>query len=357
MVFFIKQVVYNDGLKQFLNHTRWIAALCVCTAHLRNLLFPDAGEAGSLSLFAKSFYFLTLFGTQAVVVFFVVSGLLVGASTLIKIRQETFSAKKYAIDRATRLYTVLFPAVAGSVALQWSGITVTCSRPDSTLTIIGNMLFLQNILVEPLCNNHPLWSLGNEAFYYLAAPLVIIAVLKRYIFALFATFAIIIICFFIYDGTNQTIGFGALLWACGFMPLFIRLRISFIYPLLIFILILAASRVMSFGGEINRDLLLAVSFGLVLCAKFPDWRKMTLISIIGRNSASFSYSLYLIHMPIAQLFAFYFGQQALPAGNWTSYAIYFAALLLIIIVAKLFGVVFEQRTEAARRLIERRIIL
>jgi peptidoglycan/LPS O-acetylase OafA/YrhL len=44
--------------------------------------------------------------------------------------------------------------------------------------LLGNLFFLQTILTPTLGSNTPLWSLANEAWYYLLAPLLILACLR-----------------------------------------------------------------------------------------------------------------------------------------------------------------------------------
>ena len=104
-------------ISPLLDHLRWLAALAVTAAHTRNLVFVDHAEVTSPTLWTNLFYFLTLFGTQAVVVFFVISGLLVGGKLVNDVKGRRFRVRVYAIDRLTRLGIVLVPAVALSLAL------------------------------------------------------------------------------------------------------------------------------------------------------------------------------------------------------------------------------------------------
>jgi len=346
-----RELKFNDGFKQFLDHSRWLAALAVCTAHLRNLLFPDASDAGTLNIFAKIFYFLTLFGTQAVIIFFVVSGLLVGSSAFTKLKNGSFFLEQYAVDRMTRLYIVLVPAILLSLVLQWGGPQQTCQTSDSATTVVANLLFLQNLFAEPLCNNHPLWSLSSEAFFYLAAPVIFVTYLRPTLTKLAITVFIASVALLAWNGTNQSVAFGAMIWAIGLLPLFLRLQISFVFPLALFLLVLSASRLQFLGNGFTNDLLIGLAFGMTLCSRFPTSSRNAPLADLGRNGASFSYSLYLVHMPIAQAISFYIGKQSLPPQEVRSYLIYFASVALILAVAKFFGLFFESRTETLRRFV------
>src|SRR5262249_8689117 len=141
-----------------------------------------------ITLVQKAFYFWTNLGSSAVMVFFVLSGFLVGGSVIKALRDERFTWRAYAITRGSRLYTVLVPAVVIGVAIDafgsnWLGGASPYRvphygfmLPDSiaaalTLPIaLGNLSFLQEIFVPTVGSNHPLWSLTNEAWYYAAFP-------------------------------------------------------------------------------------------------------------------------------------------------------------------------------------------
>ena len=61
---------------------RGLAALLVCSGHLRAFLFCGLEEIQLPSVFTKVFYFLTGLGRQAVMVFFVLSGFFVAGSVV-----------------------------------------------------------------------------------------------------------------------------------------------------------------------------------------------------------------------------------------------------------------------------------
>jgi hypothetical protein len=62
----------------WLDLARWLAALLVEGGHLRSFVFVDANSAGNVSVLWKPFYYLTGLGHEAVMVFFVLSGFLIG---------------------------------------------------------------------------------------------------------------------------------------------------------------------------------------------------------------------------------------------------------------------------------------
>src|SRR5690606_3347697 len=68
-----------------------VAALLVVAGHARGLFLVSAPEAGQLGPVAKAVYFLTGFGHQAVLVFFVLSGLLISRKVVDQVSRDTWS--------------------------------------------------------------------------------------------------------------------------------------------------------------------------------------------------------------------------------------------------------------------------
>ena len=87
---------------------RGLAAFIVATAHLRAAMYPALREVADPPLWFQGLAFVSGFAHQAVLVFFVISGWLVGGSLLNRLG-ERHAIVNYTIDRATRLWTVLVP--------------------------------------------------------------------------------------------------------------------------------------------------------------------------------------------------------------------------------------------------------
>jgi peptidoglycan/LPS O-acetylase OafA/YrhL len=68
----------KTNLSTFLHFLRWISALTVLVWHLVVFLFVPYSQLQSPGVLLKMFYWATGFGHQAVLVFFVLSGFLVG---------------------------------------------------------------------------------------------------------------------------------------------------------------------------------------------------------------------------------------------------------------------------------------
>ncbi|NNG22093.1 acyltransferase family protein [Telluria aromaticivorans] len=146
----------------YLDLTRLLAAVAVVLAHFRyNAIIPD-----------DAWSFLPYLGREAVIVFFVLSGYVIAASTA----QRRPSARDYAVARLSRVYSVVLPvlflALACAAALRaWTGSVGNAGYVLDKLYVYlpFHLLFLgqhwQLTEVPPLMI--PYWSLGYEAWYYL----------------------------------------------------------------------------------------------------------------------------------------------------------------------------------------------
>lgn len=187
---------------------RGLAALLVCAGHLRAFLMLDFGQVKSPTILDRIFYVTTGLGHQAVMVFFVLSGFLVGGSVLTAYQSGRWSWMNYTLRRMSRLWMVLLPALVLTLILDnlgrhWfplgyagkfqvlynSGPTLAAPADLRPTTFLGNAFFLQTIEVPRLGTNGPLWSLANEFWYYALFPLVcgiwfMRSLIARFVFAL-----------------------------------------------------------------------------------------------------------------------------------------------------------------------------
>jgi peptidoglycan/LPS O-acetylase OafA/YrhL len=177
-----------------LDAMRGIAALLVCVGHIRACVFVDWADVAAQDPIKGLLYIGTGLGTQAVMIFFVLSGYLVGGNVLASVSADRWSWRTYAAKRLTRLWIVLVPALfltllcdrIGAVLLPhaYDGkfYALLLSGPESGKPMaeglgafVGNLLFLQTIVTPVYGSNSPLWSLANEFWYYLLFPLLVLA--------------------------------------------------------------------------------------------------------------------------------------------------------------------------------------
>ena len=148
----------EDGFSLYLDLVRFLAAMCVFIGH--------ATESGSL-------YFGYLpfgnFKHDAVIIFFVLSGLVICATATRP--GETWIT--YLTARASRIYSVAIPAVVLSFGLQAIAAFLEPghSQPEPSADVflpLSALLFiLQSWHPQALPWNGPYWSLCYEVWYYI----------------------------------------------------------------------------------------------------------------------------------------------------------------------------------------------
>lgn len=302
---------------------RALAALAVVASHVRNILFVDATD--KLSLLWRCFYFLTGFGHQAVMIFFVLSGYWIAKTVVRRFSAErSFNWADYLLDRLSRLWIVLLPALVLGGALDAVGryvlvaplylgsqgtntITYDVSTHLSGAYLAANIFFLQTLVLEPFGSNGPLWSLANEFWYYLWFPAVLSLLLRRRLsVALFLFAAITMVAF-------RSLLPGFMCWLTGACVFYTseKLRpfscasstawhIALLTTSALVLSALTASRLPNLTLGVNyQDVSISVAFALfifVLIARagtYPRWLRP-----FCRYGANSSYSLYVLHFPL-----------------------------------------------------------
>lgn len=171
---------------------RGMAALLVCVGHWRNIFFVDFGQVQAHRGLLALLYAATSGGHQAVMLFFVLSGYLVGGSVTRAMRTGTWDWRRYATHRMVRLWVVLVPGLllcalwdgvglrSGLAPLLYHGasgnhVVLDVSSARGGAVLLGNLMFVQEILVRTFGSDGPLWSLAYEFWYYVLFPLGLIA--------------------------------------------------------------------------------------------------------------------------------------------------------------------------------------
>lgn len=291
-----------------LDATRAIAAGLVVLFHSKINTFGDV----PLSPLYQWLYALANCGSPAVFWFFIISGYLVGGAVLAEVAQTgSIDFKRYLISRMTRLYIVLIPALAlgalldGARIAAW-GLNVHAGFETATslsvTTLLGNLLFLQTILVQPFGSNWALWSLANEFWYYLMFPLLLAPLMfKRSLSQRAALFTIGAAVVLFIGAHNVSTIWLFTLWLMGAAVRFLKVR-----PIKSRILAwgIAALTLLAFPylhdhfGALPTQLV-GVTFAIAVMQTRgqPLMAGETLIAICKRLSG-FSFSLYLIHLPL-----------------------------------------------------------
>ena len=308
----------NSTQSDFLNFSRWFAAFLVLAGHLRSLLYVDYVEVMNPNLLDQGFYFVTGFSHEAVLVFFAISGYLVGGKALLQISTGTFFARAYAIDRVSRLYAVYIAALLLTLFLDRFGAycfggeglydgslkfeiaTIASSYTDRAgfSVFFGNLLMLQTIVVPTFGSNAPLWSLSNEAVYYLIGPMVFAAVVGSCSVTsrLSLLTSSLLLLFILPHGY----ALGFIIWLLGAaFSRWVRLPASFVWVGLgLLVTVLVGARVMHLNHVPVYFVAVPASFLLILSG-LSSFRLQLPGKRIHRYLADFSYSTYLVHFPIA----------------------------------------------------------
>jgi peptidoglycan/LPS O-acetylase OafA/YrhL len=359
-----------------LSAIRWIAAFFVVISHVRTMLFVDYADVSRKNILTEAFYFVTGFGHEAVIVFFVISGFLVGGIAARKLSAGRFDAKDFAIHRFSRIYIVLIPALLAGYALDHAGFSFfddaalyahseryrvngLLSRQMGWDTFVGNALMLQDISVTVAGSNGPLWSLAYEWWYYcIFFCILVLLAPKRSIPTRFACLVAIaalatllppkVLVWFLIWLTGVAIAFypsrwrapppwlaygvllGALAWA--------RVRHANPYHSLLY--------------DFAHDFVVAAACFMLLISLMKSRDDHSQASAFHHAMADFSYTTYLVHFPflafavsfLNSVFGIPFFRQ--PAtGNF----IYFAVLLgMAYLYTYAFSLITEKHTQRLR---------
>lgn len=352
---------------------RGLAALEVAAAHLRSEMFPGMRELSHPPLVYQLLAFVTGFAHQAVVVFFLISGWLVGGSLLNKLAQHDRPVlRAYAIDRATRLWTVLLPALCLMLAVGCligaaDPVHFDASRQNeySAAVFAGNLVGLQTVSVKNFAGNYALWSLANETWYYVQFPLLLTVFMGRTrVRQIGAATVLVLLC----AALPQPITLYFTLWLAG--ALFSRLHIDCTNLCRAGLGLAAAACSVYFRIAGHNDDLQSESFSQDLIYSLPllallgsmqrpldqGSRSIQRLGRIAHLLSEFSFTLYVTHVPIIALLRYVgmqqFGRNRLAADSALDYAVYFGMLTALMAFAYISYLVFESHTFRIRRAVK-----
>jgi peptidoglycan/LPS O-acetylase OafA/YrhL len=343
-----------------LDALRSLAALSVLLSHWQGSFFASYSGLAHPNALTILAYYASSFGHRWVIVFFVLSGYLVGGSVIRAKRADRWSLRSYLLARVSRLYVVLLPALLLGGLADWAGMHL--SGADSIYSghsgipwfafnvhsrlspgiFAGNVLFLETILVPALGTNGPLWSLVCEFWYYLAFPVLVFMLSKstRIWMRLGSGLLLIVGCWFV----GREIVVLAIPWLMGVSivylpPVPLRRPVTRRLAILAALVLFTVGMVVAQGGLVAGDLAFIPRLHIVLGKSwnFPiyDLLLSPVITLLiwvlihcarspmpsgyvwlARSSARSSYTLYLIHLPaLIFLKALWQMPRAAPAGR------------------------------------------
>jgi len=118
MISLRRETGISPNLAGWLDLARGLSAVEVLAFHSYQLMFlerlPTAADPPSIKFAYSTLWALSGHGVSAVMVFFVLSGYLVGGPALVRAHRGQLSGIEYFSARAARLYVVLIPALTVS---------------------------------------------------------------------------------------------------------------------------------------------------------------------------------------------------------------------------------------------------
>lgn len=347
---------------------RGVAALEVAAGHLRSEIYPGLRSLQDPTLTYQIFAFVTGFAHQAVVVFFLISGWLVGGSLLNRLHQPGALAN-YAIDRVTRLWTVLLPTLVLVLLVGLAMGAVQPGAPDlaptnhySASSFVGNLLGLQTFLVPNFGGNYALWSLTYETWYYVQFPLLALVLFGHGRFkraACAAAFVVLVILL------PKMITMYFILWLLGAAFSRIELHCGNGLRLVLGLLTTGLFTYYRLTGSNNelvpesfvQDMVCSVPLLLLLSSLHqqvdPSSPRFLRTNRIATLFSEFSFTLYVTHLPLIFLAIHIggktFGREQLDPHVALHYMWYGAILLGLMGFAYVFYLAFERNTFRIRR--------
>jgi len=296
-----------------LDLSRFFAALLVFISHAEQRL-----AAEFLSPFA-------MFGHDAVIFFFILSGFVIGYVSHYKEK----SCRSYAIARLARLYSVALPSIVLVLCLNIIGNNYFSTQYDKVSAkdwveiIISSLLFLNQSdwFRVGVPENGPYWSVCYEAWYYILFGIAFY--IKGFLKYLFLLLAVVI--------AGKGVIILMPLWILGFMLFkyqhFLHVSRCFGFLLIVASLALyifirytnfddylyilsvnffggddaAHHELLGWGSRFLPDYLIAILFGSLFTGLYivqDLFKFLGALKNIVRILSSYTFSLYLYHMPI-----------------------------------------------------------
>jgi len=352
---------------------RSLAALQVLATHLRGEFYPSLRAVAEPALWYQLLAFLTGFGHLAVVIFFLLSGWLVGGSVLNKLEQPRLLAS-YAIDRVTRLWIVLIPGFLLTIVLATATgsvdphqVSYAAANEYSVTAFLGNLFGLQGMAVPRFGGNYSLWSLANEIWYYALFPLLLLPFIGK---SRFTKAGGLVVAAFIASQLLFDITLYFLIWLLGVGFSRIQIELSRAMRFLLIVALLALAAYLRLSGSI----------GTLIAATFPEDLVFSLLFLCLLSSlqfradhkrfgnrlarmlgllAPFSFTLYVIHYPLLYLIKDLgqpLGIGQLSTTDPGSILVFCALFVAIVAFAWLFHLPFEAQTNRVRAFVKRLVL-
>lgn len=371
----------NESRLQHIDMVRGCAALLVMGGHLRSYVFANFSSLEEPGVIVKIFYGITGLGHQAVIIFFAMSGFLVGGKALTQMLSKQWDWRSYLLRRLSRLWIVIVPALLATFVLDHVGMALTdgsgydgayydayVSGPGmdhpvncTFVTFLGNLAFVQTIWVPIFGSNGPIWSLANEFWYYLIFPLAASLIFLRYRARARVVAAVLLTaCLLLLPSGLLLLG---AIWVAGagaawlskqhrVVPMLQHVSVRILATVVAAMALALTKAAMGIGDLI---LGIAIATWLPVIAMMPTCGRFYRLCATG--SAEISYTLYLTHFP---LLTFVVMVACAPYRFQPSAAgavIYLGLFILTILWATAFWWCFERHTNRVFHSVNTRLSL
>jgi peptidoglycan/LPS O-acetylase OafA/YrhL len=353
----------------FLDLIRFGAALLVLFGHSRGLLFEGIARVEHPNVFLRGFYLISGLQHEGVILFFVVSGFLVGGPVWRFTKENRFEFGTYFINRFARIYLVYIPALVFVLAITVAGqhffgdTRFYAQRPLDPTGVFDGWTFdqipchlatLQGVFCIPWGADPPMWSLGYEwAFYLIAPPLFALALRPKQYGVIGFVVAAAALATLTWWNSEWLLWFS--IWLLGvlagriFETKEIDIRIG-LAGLAVCGGALVLSR-LNIVPLIVTDLTAGIGIATAVCCR-GLMKIGSGIRPISRGAA-FSYSLYLIHLPtgifVGALYERFAGWPSrLAQPDLKGLLGYAMMVIMALCVANLFARCTEDHTAAFR---------
>lgn len=356
----------NNVHLYWLDLIRFTAAFLVVLCHFRGAFLPEFTKLPVDQQTPLVFisYALTRLGHEAVLIFFVLSGYLVGGRAIEKIRQGCFDLRNYAVDRFVRIMLPLTSAL-----LLFLPKEIICGNEIAWKDWVGCFFSLQGLWTGACIE--PLWSLSYEVWFYIltGAAFAVICLESRRSKVIGSI--VLVICFLVF---TKLLAHYLLIWLLGavaYVTMPKRQNKWLLIGSIILLSLMIPVLQLTSGGHVTSSITaylptqnrysLEVIYSVVCCVLLqqivlirPKGKLSNKINRIGTKLATFSYTLYLVHVLVLRLLE-HFGAVRATSLSLQSILLYLFYTLVAVFVC--YGVYWccERHTYAVKTWIKKRI--
>lgn len=351
----------------WLDLVRFTAAFLVLICHFRGAFFVEytllPAEQKNPLIF--TLYSLTRLGNEAVLIFFVMSGFLVGGKAIERLQQGVFDIKGYAIDRTVRIMLPLISAL-----LLFIPVSIVRNVDISWCAWLGNLFSLQGICTYSIIE--PLWSLSYEVWFYILMGIIsLFFVRQKMVFYKIFAIPLLLICFLVFTKLSPHYLFMWFMGALAYLIIPKKVDKIFLWGGFIVMICFIILLQLTSGSRLNEgtaisqylpnrqalELLFAFFFSLFLqqLVIIKPTKKWTLkLNEIGTKLAAFSYTLYLTHVLVLRMLEYYNVPKS-ESVDFISISWYIGELTIALLVAYVVYWCFEKRTAEVKSWVKRKL--